>query len=35
MIATYLRASTTTLPAWGLLDEETLQRVRSDPMSLH
>ncbi len=34
MIATYLRASYTTLPAWSLLDEDTLQLVRSDPMSL-
>jgi mono/diheme cytochrome c family protein len=33
-IATYLRTSYTTLPVWGLLDELTLERLRSDPMSL-
>ena len=33
-IAGYLRASYTTLPQWGLLDEATTQAARNDPLSL-
>jgi mono/diheme cytochrome c family protein len=33
-IGGYLRASYTTLPQWGLLDEATTQAARNDPLSL-
>ena len=33
-IAGYLRASYTTLPQWGLLEDQTTQAARNDPLSL-